>query len=530
MATVVRAQSKRIALIEDDDDIRGELVSLLRDEGYQVAPYDNGLDAFRALQEGPRPDLIVLDLRLPGMDGWQFRVAQKAERALSDVPVVAMSADGSAKARAIDVECFLAKPLNAGVLLESVRRVLDEATETRSRKGSLAFERMASLGTLAAGMAHEINNPLAYVTANLRLIAEQVPLFLNESQNLGGDADDPCRARLALASNEIDQMIAECLEGAERIRKIVQDVRMFSYLDDAPTTAIDPQSVLGSAINLAKNELRQSARLETRFDAIPLVLADEGRLAQVFLNVLVNAAQAMDPSSDNLVSVTTSTGDAGEAVIAIQDNARGMTKAVQARIFEPFFTTKSVGGGVGLGLSICHGILTSLGGEIRVESEVGKGSTFTIVLPPAPAVSAPVTDSTQLRAAALRRSRILIVDDEPTIARVLARLLGKGHEVVVATSGSEALDVLAKGESFDVILCDLLMPGVAGMDVYDVLAAKDAGIEKRIIFMSGGAFTPRAVDFVGRVPNRFLDKPIDTAALFAAIRGVLDEADRATEG
>jgi CheY-like chemotaxis protein len=258
------------------------------------------------------------------------------------------------------------------------------------------------------------------------------------------------------------------------------------------------------------------------------VLANEGKLGQVFLNLIVNAAQAMrEGGVENVITVSTGTSEAGDAVVTVRDNGEGIRPEIRQRIFEPFFTTKAVGSGVGLGLSICHGIIVALGGEITVDSEVGRGSLFTVRLPrataaatrtPTPTAPAPPPSAAPPSAS---RARILIIDDEPTLAKVLVRQLGKRHDVRAVTSGREALALLAMGERFDAILSDLLMPDVTGMDLHEQVKKLYPGLEQRIVFMTGGAFTARARDFVAQASNFFLEKPLDFPALTAALREVL---------
>jgi PAS domain S-box-containing protein len=245
-----------------------------------------------------------------------------------------------------------------------------DLTERKRLEAQLVMaDRLASVGRLAATVGHEINNPLAFVLTNLELSLER----------LAGGAVSADRAA------EIAEMLREAREGAERVRHIVRDLKVFSRGDTEERAAVDPRRVLDSCVNMAKGEIRQRARLVKRYAETPRVLANEARLGQVLLNLLVNAAHAIpeDTGGEQEITVSTATDAEGRVVIEVSDTGTGIPEDVKRRIFEPFFTTKTGGAGTGLGLSICQSIVTSLGGQITVESKVGKGTTFRVVLPPA---------------------------------------------------------------------------------------------------------------------------------------------------
>jgi CheY-like chemotaxis protein len=270
---------------------------------------------------------------------------------------------------------------------------------------------------------------------------------------------------------------------------------------------------------MAWNEIRHRARLVKNYGKTPPVEASEARLGQVFLNLVVNASQAIAEgrAEDNEIRVSTSTDSCGRVVIEIADTGPGMSPEVLSRLFTPFFTTKPVGVGTGLGLSICHRIVTSLGGSIDVSSEVGKGSAFRITLP---ASRADTSDDVPVAAndvAARRRGRILVIDDEPMVAKTVQRALSAEHEVVAISSASEALERIRAGERFDVILCDLMMPQMTGMDLHGALLRVEREQAKRMIFLSGGAFTPRARAFLDTTSNQRIEKPFDVRHLRALI-------------
>jgi PAS domain S-box-containing protein len=377
-----------------------------------------------------------------------------------------------------------------------------DITDRKSVEAKLVVgDRMVSVGTLAAGVAHEINNPLAYVMTNLDMIAEEL-----EQQR-------------APALESLCQMVEEARNGAERVRRIVRDLRTFSRADEERRVALDVRGVLDRAINMSFNEIRHRARLEIDYGEVPMVDADEARLGQVFINLLVNAAQALPDghSERHKIRVTAGYSPSGGAEITISDTGAGIPPQLLNRIFDPFFTTKAVGAGTGLGLSICHGIVTRLGGDIAVESEPGKGTMFTVRLPPAVSTPARIADPPQVAAAHVApRARVLVVDDDALLLTSLKRLL-REHDVTAVGSGREAL-AAALAADFDLVLCDLMMPDMTGMDLHAALTDKKPELTSRMVFMTGGAFTPSARAFLDAVPNDRLDKPFDTQELRALVQ------------
>ena len=372
--------------------------------------------------------------------------------------------------------------------------VARDLTERKLLEGRLrAADRMASLGTLAAGVAHEINNPLAYVLAHLEL--------------LRGAVADPA------LTDEIDR----AREGAERVRAVVRDLKMFSRADEEAPRSVDVHRVLDSAIDMAQNEIRHRARLVREYGTLPPARATEARLGQVFLNLLVNAAQAIEEGAADRNEIRVRTQAAGESVVVeVRDSGCGMAPSVRERIFDPFFTTKPVGVGTGLGLSIVHGIVTTFGGRIEVESEVGRGTCFRLTLPAgAPLVARTPPPPTEPVAQA-SGATVLVIDDEPAIGRVIGRLLSRTHQVTVMTSARTALEQIQKGARFDVILCDLMMPDLSGMDLHPELAKFAPEQAARMIFMTGGAFTARSREFLDRMRFR-IEKPFERAQLVALI-------------
>lgn len=405
--------------------------------------------------------------------------------------------DGAARYLSIS-----AHPLKEHLGRMSAISVFRDVTRERTAQEQLMIsDRMASIGMLAAGVAHEINNPLAAVLANLDLVANELVELPPGTRNV----------------HDIGEMIADARTAADRVRHIVRDLRIFSRHDEAQVGAVDVRQMLDSTLRMAWNELRHRARLIKDFGDTPRVRGTESRLGQVFLNLVINAAQAIPAGNveGNTIRIVTRKADPDRVLIEVIDSGGGMSTETRQHLFTPFFTTKAPGEGTGLGLAIVHRIVTGLGGTIEVESELGRGTTFRILLPIALEEPARPTIAS-LEAPATRRGRIFVIDDEQLITMAVRRLLSADHDVESANRAADALERLRAGESFDVILCDLMMPQMTGMDLYVEL--EQLGIADRMIFLTGGAFTPAARQFLDRIPNQRVEKPFDGRHLRALIR------------
>ncbi len=370
----------------------------------------------------------------------------------------------------------------------------DITERERLRAQAIQADRMATLGFLAAGVAHEINNPLAYLSVLLQSLEREV-----------GPAAEP--------------RLTDARQAVERIAAIVRDLRTFSRPDRAEIASADVSRVLASALKMADHEIKHRAELVTAIEVVPPVAASEARLGQVFLNLLVNAIQALPEESDVRPVIRVSARAVGDRVVVeVTDSGVGMTPTVRARIFDPFFTTKPAGAGTGLGLSICRDIINAYGGDITVESEVGRGSTFRVSFPTAVSTSPAVAEPPV--AVRAPRARILVVDDEALLAMALQRELEREHDVAVATSGRQALEQL-QAASFDCVLCDVMMADLSGVDLYGEVKRLRPGQEARFVFMTGGACTPRATAFLESVANPRLDKPFAIEAVDDLVRRTL---------
>jgi PAS domain S-box-containing protein len=421
------------------------------------------------------------------------------------------------------------RPREARILLKSGRTLLVELahtsgvfegqpcfiwmardlTERKQMEARLVrADRMASLGTLAAGIAHEINNPLAFTIANLSHLETDV------LPRLGLSASEQDEARRPLADAQL---------GATRVRDIVRQLKMFSRAEEqVRPEPVDVQHVFETAISMASNEIRHRARLVRDYTERLVVEANEGRLGQVLLNLLVNAAQAIPEGRVEQHEIRVVSRPHPEGVmLEVRDTGSGIPAENLERLFEPFFTTKPIGVGTGLGLPICQDIVTSFGGRMEVESEVGKGSAFRVILRAATAAH-PVEPSREAVAlAATLRGRILVVDDEPLVGTAIRRTLQREHEVVTLTSSREAHARLTDGERFDIILCDLMMPEMSGMELHEQLAHRSPELAGRMVFLTGGAFTTHAHSFLSRVSNPRVEKPFSTQELRELVRSLL---------
>jgi PAS domain S-box-containing protein len=390
--------------------------------------------------------------------------------------------------------------------------IVRDVTDRRKIAAQLAMtDRLASLGTLAAGIAHEINNPLTYVLASLDEIRRNVGATGGAAANL------PLLAQAA----------EEAYSGAERVQRIVRDLKVFARgSDDDRESPVDVTRVLDAMVNIVSNEIRHRARLTRDYREVLPVLAVESRLGQVFLNLLVNATQALPEgrADENEIRVTARMhGDF--VVVSVEDTGAGIPAEIRGRIFDPFFTTKANSTGTGLGLAICQDIVHRHGGRIEVDSEVGAGSRFRVFLRSAPTLE---RRDPRVPASARRdtpRRRILIVDDEPSVARALARLVRR-HDVTIVTDGADALALMARDRRWDVVFCDLMMPVMSGAELFEKIREEHPELTPRVVLMTGGAFTEQARALLARVSSPVVEKPFDPRV----VATVIDQVAMAPEG
>ncbi len=382
----------------------------------------------------------------------------------------------------------------------------------RSSKRWSSAERMVSLGRLAAGVAHEINNPLAYVLGSIELLERGLA-------EIG--ALHPEAARTGEIIFDAHSALSNAKDGVERIRSIVKDLTTFSRAVPETRRPLDVEAVLESTLKLAWNELRHRVRIVKSFGGVPELLGDEGRLAQVFLNLILNASQAIPDGRQGLLTISTAS-EGGKISICIEDDGIGIAPEDLPYVFDPFFVPQEGAPGwsrgpnqahdarAGLGLAICRNIVTALGGAISVVSKLDVGTRFTVTLQAAGANEAPsVGNRARSRERVNSRARILIIDDEPLLGQTLRFAFQDKHDVEVASSGREVLERLATDADYDLVLCDLMMPDVSGEHVYRAVSERTPSLLQRFVFMTGGAFTERAQEFLAHFAGRQLEKPFN---------------------
>ena len=414
------AAKATILVVDDEANNRNLLVAQLGGDDYELLTAASGEEAL-ALIDSRLPDLVLLDVMMPGISGFDVAEILKSEGRTAHIPIIMLTALGDSDSRLTALsngaEEFLTKPVARAELRVRIHNLLklkkyqDRLVEQVVSSSSelehahrqvnalqdqlLQSEKLAAIGQLAAGVAHEINNPVGFVNANLGTLKGYVKdmlRMLHAYEAGGGEAsrDPAVDARLRQLRSELELdylcddaplLIDESLEGLSRVCRIVQDLKSFAHADAYPESILtDLHECLDSTLNIAINEIKYKAQVVKDYGAIPEIECVPSQLNQVFLNLLVNAAQAMPENAHGTITVRTRC-DASAILIEIADTGSGIAPDVLPRIFDPFFTTKPVGKGTGLGLSLSYGIVQRHGGRIEVDSVLGQGTTFRVVLP-----------------------------------------------------------------------------------------------------------------------------------------------------
>lgn len=372
-----------------------------------------------------------------------------------------------------------------------------DVTEQRQLSTQLQLaDRLSSVGALAAGVAHEINNPLAYISSNLAFALEVLEGLPIRDRDL----------------SSVVEALRDASEGTRRVGEIVQHLGSFSRPSGRDAERpLDVHRLIDVAVRMTRNEIKHRGRLIQELGDVLPVRGTESGLTQVFVNLLVNACEALSERTPDRNTIRLRTSMAGTRVLVeISDNGAGIPADALSRVFDPFFTTKPVGAGTGLGLTICHNVITSLGGEIALESKPSQGTRVSVLLP---AVSFDDQPTLSAHQGFGDRTRVLVVDDERLVLSSLKRLLGREHDVVAVASGHDALQRIEAGDDFDIVLCDIMMPEMNGMELWEEVERRFPLLADRFFFLTGGAFTPELAKFRESVAERVLSKPLDPRQL-----------------
>jgi signal transduction histidine kinase/ActR/RegA family two-component response regulator len=377
-------------------------------------------------------------------------------------------------------------------------------------------EKFAAIGQLASGVAHELNNPASWILLGLehgrRRIAEA---------RAASFAD---HARLTTILGELETILGDAQAGMERIKVVVGDLRTLSRAEQDEVTELDLNDVVHQSCKLARPVYQSSARIVLQLAALPSIRGSATRLGQLVTNLIVNASQAIAArGSDNEIVIATR-AEENHVILTVEDTGPGIPTELRERVFEPYFTTKPAEIGTGLGLALVRKIASAHGGEARVTQGARSGACIEVRFPishePAPAAVKvrPSRDATPVQ-----RGRLLVIDDEPMLLRAISGALHEAHDVVVARGGNEGLGILEGDRAFDLIVCDLQMPGFDGVAVFEAVAQRMPAQLESLVFMTGGAVTPRVQAFLGRRELRVLDKPIDLDALSRLARAAVEK-------
>ena len=540
----------QVLLVEDSEDDAFFVTRALESYGFEVTSerVDTSPELRDALEKRDW-DIILSDYSMPEFDAMAaLEVVQASHQ--KGVPFIIVSGaigeETAVTAMKAGVHDYVLKSKleRLGPAVErEMRAARDRAQGEALERRLMHADRLAAIGQLAAGVAHEINNPLAFIIGNIEILGEHVATMralieacqratsASESEEL-----DEIRELLGTGDPEhalydMHEIRMASMSGAERIASIVRDLRTFARIENDDVEMVKINEVVNTACNMVENTIRHKATLERELGEVPRFPGDRNKLTQTVVNLLVNAAQAVEDgdAAENRVMVTTRC-DGTIVTLTVEDTGSGIPEVLRKQIFEPFFTTKSRDEGTGLGLALCADIIRKHRGQITVDSEPDKGTCFTLRIPLATGLRPTRRrDDGEGDEEVETSARILIVDDEPEVLQMYQRMLESEHEITSAGGGQEALDILRKDQNFDIILCDLMMPQVDGLMVYREVSERWQPLAERIVFITGGVFTARMNDFVANIGNRVLEKPISLKRLRRVVGGEFVKQAKASE-
>jgi two-component system, NtrC family, sensor kinase len=511
-----------VLVVDDEASVRYVILRMLDDLGVKAVEAATAAEA-RAAAKAHRFSCALIDKNLIGESGLEYLRWLRVEQpeCLAVVMTAYGNLESSIEALRLGAWDYLLKPFDLDALTHRIGRALEQhqlaEDHERLQSSVRQSDRLISLGTLAAGIVHELNNPLAYVMTNLEYLAREMARATAEAQASGASAT------LADELQRLRDVLDETRDGAERMRLLVRDVRTFARTDESARQPVDVRAALEATLKMASLHIRQRAQLVRDYEDVPLVRGSEARLGQLLLNLLVNAAQAIPPGAPakHTVRVRLARTASGGVAIEVQDSGSGIAPEHLAQLFKPFFTTKPAGQGTGLGLSICRSIVEELGGRIQVQSTPGQGATFRVELPGLAEAAPQPRDGVVLLDRSSKRGRVLVADDDEAAGAALARLLEREHDVQAVTGGRQVLAQVEAGERFDAIVLDLQMPDLSGMDVFARLQEVAPEQAERVLFVTADTFSQAVQAFAERHCGRVLEKPHHTQSLKRLLRAVV---------
>ena len=402
-------------------------------------------------------------------------------------------------------------------------------------------EKLAVIGQLAAGVAHEINNPLAFILANLSATLghiHHVDDAVGRAVASGRNGGDSASMRTILEQvgpdlfGELKEMLEDNLDGVDRIRTIVRELKTFSRQEGEERELVRINDLVKSTCRMVASQIRHRAVLVKDLHDVKPVTGNRVKLVQILTNLLMNAAQALPDhrGRQERIEIRTRQSDRW-IIISVSDTGTGVDEEVRDRIFEPFFTTKPREVGTGIGLSLSAELARQHDGELVLVETSPHGSTFELRLPAVDSVrlvhSAQQPAAVRNATVALGRRRILLIDDEPNVRKSMTRML-RSYDVTAKPNGREGLTAL-QNACFDAVICDLVMPDLDGVDVHEAISHSHPELIERTIFTSGGAYTPRTAAFVAKHEIIFVEKPIHPRQLLGMLEDLFrkDDADPA---
>lgn len=512
----------KILVVDDELSVRESTRIILKDS-YEVITLDSGEAAIEYLNNNDDVDLVFLDILMPGMSGLEALKTIKARDPSPEIVMVTATRTVKNAVEAMKYGAFeyVTKPFDVEEIkliaeraVENHRLVLECASlkqqmeqekerfykqleeKVRERTAELEeanaklqethdqlvrSEKLASLGELVAGVAHELNNKLLPVLAYAQLLKER---------NLPGD---------------VLRYVDTLEKSATGATSVVSSLLNFARPSSTTRNLVNLNATMRETLSLLDYTIRAS-NVDVNFqldEQIPVTMADEKQISQVFLNIVNNAFQAMKDEGGTLT--ISSAREGNNIVFTISDTGCGIPKEHLLKIFDPFFSTKG-SGGTGLGLSVSHGLIRAHQGEISVKSKPGKGTTFTIKLPITQAAKQKIPAEPSHTAGKRERYKVLVADDDAECRSAISDILGAEHDVTVVENGEEALTHLAK-EDYDLIIVDCVMPGLSGVELYKWILNNRAQLKKRVVFITGDIFVPDIKSFLESTGCHYITKP-----------------------